>query len=193
MEAPSYPLRQKTSVAWSRMWPRRRSKRVTGACLMARRETSVCRRADRVVDKAGIVRTFVRIIENNALNHKRRFCLTANSRHQLLNLSFLLAAEWQERQTRRASVVAVEVHGILYAGYSEVADDALGGQFNAVLFFARERRVAVFECGVDFVARHGRGTREGQNGADRAESKRRFELVSGTDHDLEANFFLPRS
>src|SRR5208337_1306422 len=117
---------------------------------------------------------------------------TLDSRHQLLNLRLLLAGERQEWQARRASIIAVEVHGVLHAGDAEFADHALGGEFHTLLFFAGERGVSVLERGVDFVARSGRRTGEGKNGADRSQSERRFELVSGSDHDPEPDLFLPR-
>src|SRR5208337_141586 len=116
--------------------------------------------------------------------------LALDSGHQLLDLGLLLARERQEGQARRASIVAVEVHGVLHAGDAEFADHALGSQFHALLLFAGECSISVFKRGVDFVTRSGRWTSEGENSADSSQSERRFELVSGSDHDLEADFFL---
>src|SRR5258707_8520630 len=115
-----------------------------------------------------------------------------DARHQLLDLHFLLAGERQEWQPRRASIVAVEVHGVLHAGDAEVTNHALGGQSHTLLLFAGERVVSIFDGSIDFVTRHGRGTGEGENAADRSQTKRRFKLGSGANHDLEANVFLPR-
>src|SRR5271157_902121 len=83
-----------------------------------------------------------------------------DSRHQLLDLGFLLAGKRQEWQPRRASIVAVEVHGVLHAGDAEFTDHALGDDLHALLFFAGERVVSVFERGVDFVTRGGCWTRK---------------------------------
>ncbi len=79
---------------------------------------------------------------------------------------------------------------MLHAGDSEVTDHALGSEFHSFLLFAGERIVSVFERGVDFVTCHGCWTCEGENRAYRSQSERRLELVSGADHDLEADFFL---
>src|SRR5271169_1750339 len=59
MEAPSYPLSQKTSVAWERISPRRRSKRDSGTGSMGRR-----------LEEGRIVRTFVLIIQKCDVGHK---------------------------------------------------------------------------------------------------------------------------
>jgi len=59
---PSYPLEQKTSVAWSRMCSRRRSKRGRGSAACGSAGRRVPRRGVRVAGKAGICRTFVPII-----------------------------------------------------------------------------------------------------------------------------------
>src|SRR5271156_5848795 len=98
--------------------------------------------------------------------------LALDPRHQLLDLHLLLAAERQERQPRRAPVIAVEIHGMLHARNTEVADYALGSQFQAFLFFAGERGVSVFERGIDFVTRHGCRTSKGENRADCSQSER---------------------
>jgi hypothetical protein len=58
MEAPSYPLSQKTSVAWPRISPRRRSNRVRSMSDFDPRRRALGAR----VDVAGIIRTFVLII-----------------------------------------------------------------------------------------------------------------------------------
>ena len=110
--------------------------------------------------------------------------------HQLLDFYFLLASQRQEWQTRRASIVAVEVHGVLHTGDAEIANHSLSGEFHALLFFAGKPRVSIFESGKDFVARHGRRTGESEDRANSTKPERRFKLVSGSYHHLEANFLL---
>ena len=79
---------------------------------------------------------------------------------------------------------------MLHAGDSEVTDHALGSEFHSFLLFAGERIVSVLERGEDFVTCHRCWTCEGEDRANGSQSERRFKLVSGADHDLEADFFL---
>ena len=51
------------------------------------------------------------------------------------NLGFLVAVQRQEWQARWAAIIAIQVHGILYAGDAEFSNYALGGEFHALLFF----------------------------------------------------------
>src|SRR5580658_1846904 len=139
----------------------------------------------------GVVVAIICSLVNSELpSSPRKTSLALDSRHQLLDLDLLIAAERQERQPRRASIIAVDVHSVFHAGDAEFTDHALGSQLHTLLFLARESGVSFFERGVDFVTCHGRRTGEGENRACRSQSKRRFQLVSRADHDLEADFFL---
>src|ERR1700722_7557437 len=72
MDAPSYPLTQKTSVAWSRMCPRRRSKRGTGPRLGALREAREERVAGSVTIRSNVrsvIYTNHRTIEFESQEH----------------------------------------------------------------------------------------------------------------------------
>jgi len=71
---------------------------------------------------------------------------------------------------------------------AKLADHALGGEFQALCFRGRERCLRL-ERGENFVARHGRGAGEGQDGTT-ARGLAKVQLVRGSDHDLEPNFFL---
>jgi len=135
-----------------------------------------------------VIQARIALIAENALSGVP--ALVSNCGQELLNLGFLLAIEGQEGQARWSAVVAIEVHRKFHARHTEFGNDALGGEFHSLLLLAGESGVAFLEGGIDFVARGGRGTGESEDGAYGAESQRRFELVSRSDHDLEADFFL---
>ena len=70
--------------------------------------------------------------------------LIAGLRQQGFDPGLFLGSEREERRTYAATVVAVEVAGVLDAGYSEDADDALVRFRNALLFLAGKLQIVIF-------------------------------------------------
>src|SRR5579863_1059767 len=124
MEAPWYPLSQKTSVAWSRIVP---SWGLESSLLA--RDRGVGRRADcRSRAAEGIASSNVRSNSKTRPDAKQDAATAGsipNIGQQALDFALQIGGEREQGQSRRPSVVAVEIHGVLQPGYTQAADQAL--------------------------------------------------------------------
>src|ERR1039458_2440408 len=118
--------------------------------------------------------------------------LVADSGQQPLNFCLLSGRDCQQRRTGAASVVAVEVAGILDAADAQLADDSLAGAGDALLLLCRQLQVVVFPGKIDLLAGLWGAGGKPQDGSGRAGFQGFEQPRRRTGEHLKAHFLGPR-
>src|SRR5579859_2010025 len=105
--------------------------------------------------------------------------------HYPLYFRPLIGSQWQKGETRRPSVVSVQIQGVLERGNSKLAGNARCRLDDALLLELRQLFVSIFPRGVDLEARGRSGGSKGEHCSGGSGFERQQQLLRRSGKQLE--------